>query len=387
MRQVTSVALACLLLASSGATEQDKKKPADKKGPLVVSLVKVPVKKGSLRPGHLVKGEMPANAWQAKVGGDTLLFVDLDGNDELAPGTDGLAMPTAGPFVVPLQDTLLLKSGQYKLAFEGTKQVTLTAEDLGTAQGYVAEASVFTEIRLRAGLRPAVLDPKMCADCDKHCDYLKANGFHVQDGGKSPTHEEDPAKPGYTAEGDAAGRASCVFKARNELRRSITSWFSTPFHGCTMLYPDTDRIGVTTKNSVCMLYLGNVTTGFGEIYVHPPDGAVGIPTALGNGDDMEFPNPVPGTQNGLGCGFPITVLLNGRYTDVESAEILDAGGKPVKGTWSTPKKPANPSRPENKGCVFFVPSKPLAGNTLHKVTIKFPGGDKPLTWSFTTGAK
>lgn len=386
MRIAASVLLVSLLPALSGIEAQDKKKPAEKK-PLVVPLTKAPIKKGMLRPGYDFKAEIPDKAYQAKIGSDVLFFLDLDNNDEITPGTDGIAMPAAGPFVVLLSDALLLKTGQYKLTFEGTKQVTLTAEDLGAAQKYVPDASLFTEIRLRAGLRTAVLDPQMCLDCDKHTDYLKMNGAHLQDQGKTNPHLEDSSKPGYTAEGETAGRASNVFKERTDLRKAILSWYTTPYHGAAMMIPATDKIGLTNKNNVCMLYFSNYMQTFGEPYVHPPDGAIEIPTSLGNGEDGENPNPVPGTQNGRGCGFPIVVKLNGRYSDTESAEVVDGAGRPVQGSWSTPMKPANKVFPDNIGCVFFVPAKPLSPKTAYKVTIKFPGGDKPLSWSFTTGAK
>ena len=384
MRTAASLVLAVLLMFRAGAAEQDRKKAADKK-PLNFALTKVPLKKGVLRPGHEVRAELPPQAWQARIGSDTVLFVDLDGNDEIVPGTDGLAMPSAGPFVVLMPETLLLKAGQFKLAFDGTKQLVATPEDLGAAQAYVADAAAFTEIRLRAGLRPAALDPQMCLDCDKHADYLKTNGLH--EGGGS-AHDEDPSKPGYTAEGQTAGMNSNVSRKVPELRRALVAAYCQPYHGMTYLMPGTDKIGVTTKNAVSMLYVSNFAGFFGEPFVHPPDGAVGIPTAFGNGDIGESPNPVPGnTTMGLGAGFPIIVMLGGRYTDIESAELVDGAGRPVKGAWSTPAKPANPARPDNKGCVYFIPAKPLSPNTLHKATIKFPGGDKPLTSTFTTAAK
>src|SRR5688572_7034932 len=251
MRTATSFVLAVLLMFRMGAAEQDRKKAGDKK-PLSFPLTKVTLKKGILRPGHEVRTEMPAQAWQARLGSDTVLFVDLDGNDQLVPGTDGLSMPSAGPFVVLLPETLLLKSGQYKLAFEGTKLVSATPDDLGAAQAYVPDASAFTEIRLRAGLRPAALDPQMCLDCDKHSDYLKTNGLH--EGGGS-AHEEDPSKPGYTAEGQTAGMNSNVSRKVPELRRALVAAYCQPYHGMTYLMPGTDKIGVTTKNAVSMLYV------------------------------------------------------------------------------------------------------------------------------------
>ena len=385
MRRATSLVLAVLLLARFAGAEQEKKKPAEKK-PQVFSLTKLQIKKGMLRPGFEIKAEIPALAYQAKIGSDLLLFVDLDGNDQITPGTDGLAMPSTGSFVVPLSEGLLLKSGQYKLAFDGTKSVSLTSEDLGVAQKYAADASMFTEIRVRVGLRTAVLDPQMCLDCDKHADYMKLNRIIDKDSAVANPHMEDPGKPGYTAEGAAAGRGSNIFKGVGELRKAIGGWYTTPFHGSNMLIASTEKFGVTTKNNVSMMYL-NPMPGFGEPYAHPPDGAVDTPTTLGNGEGGENPNPVPGTDGGLGCGFPVVVRLNGKYSDIESGEMVDGAGRPVKGTWSSPSKPANPTAPiaaENFGCVFFIPSRPLNGRTTYRVTIKFPGGDKPMTWSFTT---
>jgi len=383
MRIAASTLLLCLLLARADA--QDKKKPAEKK-PVVVALTKVPVKKGMLRPGLDIKSEIPAQAYQAKIGSDLVLFVDLDANDQLAPGSDGLAMPSTGPFVVPLPEGLLLKSGQYKFTFDGMKQVSLATEDLGAHQKYVPEASLFTEIRLRAGLRTAVLDAQMCQDCDKHTDYMKLNKIIDVESARANPHLEDPSKPGYTAEGAAAGTGSNIHKGVAELRKSIGAWYTSVFHASNMFFPSTEKFGVTTKNSVGMMYV-QPAPGFGDPYAHPPDGAVEVPTAFGNGEFPENPTPVPGTDGGLGCGFPVVVRLNGKYSDIESGEMVDGAGRPVKGTWSTPAKPAHPSIPENAGCVFFIPSRTLAAKTTYKVTIKFPGGDKPMTWSFTTGTK
>src|SRR4029453_5611845 len=324
-----------------------------------------------LRPGYEIKAEIPAQAYQAKIGSDLVLFVDLDGNDQIAPGTDGLAMPSVAPFVVPLTEGLLLRSGQYKVAFEATKQASLTADDLGAAQKYVADCFAFTEIRLRAGLRTAVLDPQMCLDCDKHTDYMKLNKItDYDDTGRINPHLEDPGKPGYTAEGAAAGIGSNIPRgdAGGILRTSILAWYSEPYHGSNMLYPSTEKFGVTSRNNVSMISLKR-GGGFGDPYVHPPDGGVEIPTAFGAGEHSEFPNPVPGTDGGKGCGFPIVVRLHGKYSAIDTAERVGGGGRPVKGTWSSPTKPANPQAvPDNAGHVFFIPSKPLAGKKTHKVT-------------------
>jgi hypothetical protein len=140
------------------------------------------------------------------------------------------------------------------------------------------------------------------------------------------------------------------------------------------------------KNNVCLLMFLEFGSYVRAPFCHPPDGASGIPTSFGNGDDGENPSPVPGhPENGTGCGFPITLRLEGISAEVQSALLLDGAGKPVAGTFSSPQKPAHPWIPTNGGCSFFIPSKPLSPNTTYKVTFKPAGDQAPMTWSFATG--
>ncbi|MBI3854796.1 MAG: hypothetical protein HY293_03800 [Planctomycetes bacterium] len=380
MKFLTSVVLAGLLLGSAGVEAQDKKKE------LKVPLAKTGVKKGTIRPGYDIKSEIPASGWQAKIGTDTVLFLDMNGDEKLDPEVDAMVLTGVSSFAVPIPDKLLLKGAQYTYAFDGTKALTLTPEDLGAAQAYVADGSYLTDIRTRIGLRPMTLDAKGCLDCEKHCDYLKANGLNIPGAIPVSPHEEGPDKPGYTPEGAAAGMGANIFRGRPDLKGALIGWWTTPYHGSHVINPFQKKVGVATKNNVSMLYFmeqgGTVT----DPYFHPPDGATGIPTALGNGEGGESPNPVPGTTNGRGCGMPVTVRLMNLFGEV-TADLTDAGGKSVAGTVSSPLKPANPAQPDNSGCAFFIPSKPLNPNTTYKATFKFIAANKTVTWSFTTGAK
>jgi hypothetical protein len=344
------------------------------------------VKKGSLRPGFDVKDEIPANAFQAKIGSDTFLFLDLNNDEKLEPDVDGLSMPSVSSFVVPLPDKLLLKGGQFVPVFEETKSVQLTPDDLGAAKSTAADASVLTEIRLRIGLRPFTIDPKGTVDAEKHLDYMKANGLAVGGALSVSPHREVETNPGYSPEGDKAGRGGNIFRDRSDLKRAITSWYSTPFHGANLINPALRKVGPAVKHNVCILYFVDAGNYPNAPFCHPPEGATGIPTAFANGDDWEYPNPVPGhPDNGRGCGFPISLRTDGLSVDVLSATLADAGGKSVAGTFSSPTNPAHPTVTGNMRCAFFIPSKPLSPNTTYKATFKLAGDQPAVTSSFTTG--
>ena len=159
-----TVLLLTLCLTAPAAAPQEP--PARKA--LKIPLAKISVKKGALRPGVGMTAEIPATAYQAKFAGETILFFDLDSDEKLNRDTDGMALQY-GPFVVPITDLLLFKTGQFKVSFEDLKTLLLTPDDLGAAEALVADASVMTEIRVRSGLRPAALDAAASLACEKHC--------------------------------------------------------------------------------------------------------------------------------------------------------------------------------------------------------------------------
>jgi hypothetical protein len=350
----------------------------DTKKALKFPLTKTSVKKGSLRPGIGVQGEIPESAYQAKVAGESILFLDLNNDEMLAPETDVMAM-SHGPFAVTIPETLLLKIGQFKVSFEGTKQLLLTPEDLGVAQAMVADASLMTEVRVRSGVRPAMLDAKSSADCLKHIEYLKKNNLIEGDSGLS-LHDEVPTKPGYTPEGAEAGAKGDIFPKVPTMRVAIQGWYQTIWHAVPMVDPGLRTFGAGIKYNMAVLYFSERGFYSGPPLPYPPDGAVGIPRSfceLG-----EIPNPVAGTDFGKGTGIPVFVRGG---VNVETVTMTDPSGRPVTGTTSSPAKPANPQWPTNSGVSCFIPTKPLAPGTTYKVTFKLSAPAEPLSWSFTTG--
>jgi hypothetical protein len=191
-------------------------------------------------------------------------------------------------------------------------------------------------------------------------------------------------RPGFglKAEGAEAAKNSVVHRGDVAgLKSAILSWYAQALHVTELVWPGLRKIGVASRSNVAMLYALDRQPGASEVYAHPPDGAVGIPVAFSN--SREFPNPVPGTDGGKGCGYPVVVRLELLHSDLQSAELTDAAGRPVAGTFASPAKPV-PGMSENSDVAFFVPSKPLAPGMTYKATFKIAGMERPLVWSFTT---
>lgn len=345
-----------------------------------ISLTKVTVKKGTYRMGFEDKREPPETGFQAKVGADTFVFFDLAEHDKLEPDIDGMAM-TPYPFIVGIPEKLLLKTGQYKVSFEEEKFLILDPDDLGAAQAYASEAAVMTDLRIRSAVRPVALDPKACVDCEKHCDYLKANRMADGSGGLA-SHQEDPGKSGYTPEGAEAGKGSDIAFS-GTLTKSMLTLYASVWHAVPIVDSRLREFGVARKNGVTMIYFTR-RDGFQEaLTTQPPDGATLVMRAFGDGP--EVPNPVPGTDGGQGCGFPLLIRLIKPYQELVSVELTDAAGRRVAGTFSSPAHPANPEWPTNSNCAAFVPSKQLAPSTVYRAKFKFREVEEAVEWSFTTG--
>jgi hypothetical protein len=326
---------------------------------------------------------MPSSGWQARVGNLTFVFVDLDGDGALKPEVDGIGITTA-PFIVPLPPVLLASNGQHEVSFDGLKSIVLKKQALGaTLERAMADASVVTELRIRAGARCLTLDPKASAACEKHCDYLKANGMADGSGGMA-VHEEKESKPGYSTEGETAGRKSCLAFAQTSLKTAILDWYATAWHGAPIVDPAVTRFATALKHGIAMFYPSEQGSPGARSALHPPDGATEVPLAFGSRG--EIPNPVPGSRFGIGCGFPILMKLANRQAVLKAAIVKDKTGIAISGTASCPKNPATPDWPHNSGCAVFIPSVPLEPKTLYSVRFELEGAPS-VEWSFTTAAK
>ena len=96
--------------------------------------------------------------------------------------------------------------------------------------------------RAAAALAPVVLDPELSHGCDLHAAYLRRNSNDPLTQG--PGHaRRAPGAPGYTAEGQRAGRSSVIANDSNPMD-AVDSWLATLYHRVPLLHPSLTRIGL-----------------------------------------------------------------------------------------------------------------------------------------------
>ena len=324
-------------------------------------------------------GKLPRSVQTCPCGNLTFLLADLDGDGRVTPGgKDGVGLDGL-PFIVNLPAVLLMPDGQFEISISGNT-LTRKPQTLPVAEAIIQKASLLTEIRIAGGLTPVMVDGKLSDDCVKHCRYLEQNS----DAQGMDLHNEYKERPGYTEEGRAAGAGSDLFPGITDYRQAVDGWYRSVWHGAPMLRSGLRTVGVAHEGKMAMLYFGGGGSGRGP-EMHPPDGAVSMPTAFG--ERGEVPNPVAGSRNGVGCGFPIMVHLPGnlRTKLLVSATLTDADGNEVKGTFSCPAKPANPEWPSNSGVAAFVPAAPLAKGTF-RARFQMEGAEA-WEWTFSTDSR
>jgi len=138
--------------------------------------------------------------------------------------------------------------------------------------------------------------------------------------------------------------------------------------GCSPRYTSID--GITRKAPRAWQY---------PIVVPAPNSAL-QPTNFAR----EAPRPHPDGLENLGC--PITLTFDsGTVTEVQAK--LSAGRRSVPILVSSPQKPANPKRPDNRKSICLLPTQPLRPKTLYSVEVSYKWNGKAETkqWVFKTG--
>ncbi|HEX2783333.1 MAG TPA: CAP domain-containing protein [Ilumatobacteraceae bacterium] len=100
--------------------------------------------------------------------------------------------------------------------------------------GWLTTVNYYREM---AGVAPVAEDPAMSSGAAAHSCYMLQNGV---------AHDEDPSLPGYTPEGDAAGRNGdvAVSSVINTSERShLELWMSGPFHAIGVIRPNLRSTG------------------------------------------------------------------------------------------------------------------------------------------------
>jgi hypothetical protein len=237
--------------------------------------------------------------------------------------------------------------------------------------------------REMSGLGPVTADDTLSAGAANHSCYMLLNDI---------THYEDPSKPGYTVNGDRAGRNGnvAVSSAINTTPRShIELWMTGPFHAVGVLrrdlktvgYGGCDRADTARWHSGATLDvlsgLASRTRQLAPI-TFPGNGA----TTNLNRFITETPNPLDFCGwTGTPAGLPVFAMMPEAVTGTVTTAMSGPAGAVPTCTLS----PLNTSgsaqallRYDN--VVVAVPRNPLQPGTY---TVTATTAARSVTWSFT----
>ncbi len=267
--------------------------------------------------------------------------------------------------------------------------------------------------RSGAFLPPVAEDPALSAGARAHARYLVANDTSHPDidpGGD--VHDEDPGRPGYSAEGRTAAQRGNVVKSEEPAMdgaRAFDAWMTGPFHALGILDPRLDRVGFGLWNeadgtgwqSAAVLNVlsglaAQVPEGVSFPLFFPGPGAV---IHLLEYPGRESPDPLAhGGCSGFEAptGLPLVVQLGSdplgaRTPDVTGAS-LDAGdGTSLEVCWFSEATYSNPDGEaqdrartvlDTRDAVVIIPRDPLEPGRTYTASVTADG--RTYTWSFRT---
>jgi len=266
---------------------------------------------------------------------------------------------------------------------------SFTTEDIPLINKSELEAKILDRIntyRKTLGLNPIKrFDPALSKGCQAHAEYLVKNSNNPSTAGLG-MHNEDAKLPGYSQEGERAGKNSVI--ASIEPLEAVDSWMATPFHRRPFLNPDLKQIGLGTalggKLGRLTVLDASSDAGTEKPIFYPYDKERDVPLAYQPG---ERPSPIP-EGNDNPAGYPITVSFPSSNIVKNVAAVLkDNSGKECPVWLSTPEKPTTTQLQRNT--VSVIAKTPLRGSSLYTITLKADVNGEPWQkkWTFATAKK
>lgn len=135
---------------------------------------------------------------------------------------------------------------------------TASADPAAQARIEAKTLDLVNAYRTTAGLGKVQLDADLSKSCAKHAAYLRQNLRHPATDGLG-MHAEDPKLPGYSAEGQKAGKGSVITLPTDPLL-AVPVWMNTLYHRVPLLDPRLRKVGlahlpVGDGRWVCVLYV------------------------------------------------------------------------------------------------------------------------------------
>ncbi len=283
-----------------------------------------------------------------------------------------------------------------------------TAEEIPAVGGSSPDwLTVLNAYRTRLGVPPVEEDPGLSAGCLAHAKYLMTN-YHPpfgNVGGKM--HEEEQSKPGYSAAGLKAARASDVIFTPathttdgQRKTRAIEVWISGPFHRPQLVNPDLKRAGFGEYcvGTYCAMVLDPISdlhpTSRGYAFAHPLEVPPDEVTVKPSGFRGEWPDPLsacPGySTDQLTITFQLGTNLPAKITDAHLTQTTGAAAGTIVDTCAydhqTYTNPDAGTQAHARGIlnafgeVVMIVRDPLPAGETYRVAMTVNG--EPYTWSF-----
>jgi Cysteine-rich secretory protein family len=250
---------------------------------------------------------------------------------------------------------------------------------IATDADWLTTVNYFREM---SGLAPVTEDPAMSSGAYQHSCYMLANGI---------SHDEVPGKPGYTAEGDAAGNSGNVAVSTAygaAARTHIELWMTGPFHAIGVLRPNlrTAGFGKCDNQSTPRWHSGatlDVLRGLGPRspqsapILFPGDGTT---TSL-NRFIVETPDPLAYCGWSDTAGLPVIALMPESVGGSVSASISGPSG-PLETCALSQLNTDGVAQQILQGdnAVVAIPRAPLSSGTY---TVTVATQARTVAWSFT----
>jgi hypothetical protein len=183
------------------------------------------------------------NAWEYKIGGETLRLIDTDANGRYdAFGEDGCTTYDSS-FVLPLRKSFPLGANRVEIssiAADGSSLVA-TVTPIRAGKGELAALVRINQWRAADGLGPVSYDPVLCEHCTAHAEYLHRHSWS----GNTDPHGEEPGSDGATPGGAQAAKRSVICKG--SAATTLDGFFDTYYHRIPFMCPSLEHIGINEK--------------------------------------------------------------------------------------------------------------------------------------------
>ncbi len=254
-----------------------------------------------------------------------------------------------------------------------------------SAEGSAAAVDKLNAQRAAHGIPAGIVHvPEWSGWCDLHNGYMAQNGIG---------HAEDPSAPGYTEDGDKAGRNSVL--AGGTGWGATNPWETAPIHLHQLLAPRLDAMGVADSHGyVCattLLSRNRPAPPIDTVYTYPGNGTVHRASEVA-AEGPYTPGELVGIPKGTETGPYLYVSVDGPSFDAfANARIVAASLTGPSGP--VPLKTVDNVTPGLEGYLppggELIPVNPLARDASYRASVDLTVGDAQTPihheWTFTTG--